>query len=120
MEALKKIMLKASKIDVKDEKSSWFGCETCHILQKEVITLKPKFNKPLEPKVTFAINPTKFKKKLNVPDKKYNFVVRGSNRKSHFHHHLTCHNCCKKCHTIVKCKFMRYLVPKGVFQWLFK
>ena len=62
IEALKKTMLEASKVDVKDEKSSWFGCETCHIWQKEVITLKVKLNKALELKVTFAINPTKFKR----------------------------------------------------------
>lgn len=31
-------MLKASKTDVEDDKSSWFGCETYHIWKKEVIT----------------------------------------------------------------------------------
>lgn len=34
--------------------------------QKEVITLKVKLNKAFEPKVTFAIDPTKFKRTLNV------------------------------------------------------
>ncbi|XP_050890376.1 uncharacterized protein LOC127095777 [Lathyrus oleraceus] len=75
MEALKEIMLDASKVDVEEDKSSWFNCETCHIWQKEVITLKSKLNKALEQKVTFVINPSKFKRSLNVSYKKYNFVV---------------------------------------------
>ncbi|XP_050895540.1 uncharacterized protein LOC127102179 [Lathyrus oleraceus] len=36
MEALKQTMLDASKVDVEEDKSSWFDCETCHIWQKEV------------------------------------------------------------------------------------
>ena len=95
-------MLEASKIDIEDEKYSWFGCETCHIWQKEIITLKSKWNKALEPKVTFAINPKKFKRSLNVPYKKYNFVVKESNRESHYHYHLICQYCCNKGHTIAK------------------
>lgn len=42
--------------------------------KKEVITLKAKFNKALEPNITFAIDPTKFKRSLNVPYKKYNLL----------------------------------------------
>ncbi|XP_050919837.1 uncharacterized protein LOC127137416 [Lathyrus oleraceus] len=114
MEALKQTILDAPKFKIEDEKSSWFGCETCHIWEKEVITLKEKSTKALEPKVTFAIDSTKFNKSLNVQNKKYKFVVMESNNKSHFHHHLTCHYCYKKGHTIAKCKFRRYLVPNGV------
>ncbi|XP_050888687.1 uncharacterized protein LOC127093827 [Lathyrus oleraceus] len=105
MEALKQTKLDASKVDVEDEKPSWFGCETCHIWKKEVITLKAKLNQTLEQKVAFSINQTKFKRSLNVSYKKYNFAVRESNSESHSHHHLTCHYCCKKGHTISKCKF---------------
>lgn len=70
METLKKIMLDASKVDVEQEKSSWFDCETYHILQKKVITLKTKLKKALEPKFTFVTNPTKFKRSLNMSYKK--------------------------------------------------
>lgn len=66
MKALKQTLLDASKVGVEEDKSSCFGYETCHICQKEVITLKAKLNKALEPKVTFTINPSKFKKSLNV------------------------------------------------------
>lgn len=104
MEALKKSMFDVSKVDVEEEKYSWFGCDTCHIWKKEVNTQKDKLNKALEPKVTFAINPTNFKRYLNVLYKKCNFVVRKSNRKSNSHHHLTCHYCCKKGDTIAKNK----------------
>lgn len=31
MESLKQTMLDASKFDVEEEKSYWFGCETCHV-----------------------------------------------------------------------------------------
>lgn len=74
--------------------------------------------KALEPKVTFVIDSTKFTRSLNVPYKKYKFVIRESNRESHSHNHLTCHYCYKKGHNISKCNFRRYLVPRGVFQWL--
>lgn len=47
--------------------------------------------------------------------KKYNYAEKESNSESHSHRHLTCHYCCKKCHTIIKCKFRRFLVPKGLF-----
>lgn len=66
MEVIKQYMLDALKIDVEKEKHFWFGCETCHIWKKEVNTLKSRLNKALEPNVTFAINPTKFKRSLNV------------------------------------------------------
>lgn len=39
------------------------------------------------------------------------------NNKGHSPQNLTCHYCCMKGHTIEKCKFKRFLVPKGVFQW---
>lgn len=67
MEALKKIMLEVPKINHEDEKSSWFDCETCHILKKEVNTLKIKLDKALEPKVTFSIDLRKFKRYLKIP-----------------------------------------------------
>lgn len=66
METLKQTMLDATQVKVEDDKSSWFGCETCHIWQKEVITLKAKLTKALEPKVIFAIDPTKYKISLNI------------------------------------------------------
>lgn len=50
------------------------------------------------------------------PYKRYNFVEKDQNSKGHSPHNLTCHFCCKKCHTIEKCKFMRPFAHKGVFQ----
>lgn len=114
MEALKKTMLETTKVKIEDDKSSLFGFETCHIWKKKVITLKAKLTKALEPKFNFTIDSTKFKRSWNVPYKKYKYVVRESNSENHSHHHLTCHYCCNKGHTISKCKFRRYLVPKGV------
>lgn len=102
MEALKKTMLEAPKVNIEDEKSSWFCCETCHIWKKVVINIKAKLIKALEQKVTFVIDSTKFKRSLNVPYKNYKFVVRKSNSESHSHCHLTCHYCCKNGHTISK------------------
>lgn len=98
MESLKQSTLDASKVDVEEENSSWFGCENYNIWQKEVNTLKAKLNKTLEPNVTFSINPTKLKRYFNVSYKKYTFVVRESNSKSNSHNHLTYHYYCKKDH----------------------
>ena len=70
--------------------------------QKEVNTLKHKLSKALEPKVTFVVDPTKFKRALFEPYTKYNFVIKDSNSESHSHRHLACHYCCIKGHTISK------------------
>ncbi|KAI5432937.1 hypothetical protein KIW84_020302 [Lathyrus oleraceus] len=120
MEALKKFMVYIQKDKNEDEEPSWFGCETCHIWKKEVNTLKDKLDKASQSKVTFSINPSKFKWSLNPSYKRYKYVQKDLNSKSTSHHNLSCHFCCKKGHTIAKCKFMRFLVPKYVFQWLSK
>lgn len=109
-------MLDVKKDKIEDEKLSWFYCETDHIWQKEVNTLKAKLDKELEPKAIFPINSTKFKRSLNVSYNKYSYVEKEYNSESNSHRQLTCHYCCKKGHTIVKCKFRRFLVPKGVFK----
>lgn len=64
--------------------------------KKWLLLWNPNWTKVLESKVTFTINLIKFKISLNVSYKKYNFVVKESNIKSHSHHHLSCHYCCKK------------------------
>ena len=110
-------MIDIQKDKNEDEKPSWFGCGTCHIWQKEVNTLKVKLDKALQPKVTFSIDPSKFKRSLNPSHKKYKYAQKDSNSKIISHHNLSCHYCCKKGHTIEKCKFRRLFVPKGVFQW---
>ncbi|XP_058721912.1 uncharacterized protein LOC131593431 [Vicia villosa] len=118
MEALKQSMLDIQKDKVEIDPTSWFGCETCHIWQKEVRDLKAKLDKALQPKVTFAVDPNKFKRSYTPLYSKYTFVPKVSTSKTAYSHHITCHYCCKKGHTIEKCKFRRILVPKGVFQWL--
>lgn len=60
MESLKQSMVDILKGKNEDEKPSWFGCETCHIWQKEVKTLKAKLDKALQPNVTFAIDTYKY------------------------------------------------------------
>ena len=97
-------------------------CEVCHIWQQEVRTLNAKLEKALQPKVTFAVDPRIFKKMLNPPYSKYSFVEKipkdsMSRSKTIHHHHGLCHYCCRFGHTIEKCKFMRFLVPKGIYQW---
>ncbi|XP_058766926.1 uncharacterized protein LOC131640543 [Vicia villosa] len=96
-------------------------CGVCHIWQQEVKTLNAKLEKALQPKVTFAIDPTNFKKTLNPPYAKYSFVEKiakdSISKSKQFHHHGLCHYCCRKGHTIEKCKFRRFLVPKGIYQW---
>ena len=52
------------------------------------------------------------------PYRRYNFVEKDPNSKSPSSHNLYYHYCCKKSHTITKCKYRRLFVPKGVFQWL--
>src|SRR3954464_7133864 len=42
MEALKQSMLDIQKNNIEEDPPSWFGCETCHIWQKEVTNLKAK------------------------------------------------------------------------------
>lgn len=67
MEALKKVMLVASTVDVEEDNCSWFGCETCYIWKKEVNILKAKLNKDLEPKVTFINNLSRGVRRLDNP-----------------------------------------------------
>lgn len=102
MEALKQYMVDVQKDKNEDVEPSWFGCESCHIWKKEVNTLKDKLDKALHPKVTFAIDPSKFKRSLNPSYKKYKYVQKDSNSQSAFHHNLSCHCCYKKGHTIEK------------------
>lgn len=47
MEALRKSMINILKDKYDDNITSWFGCGTCHILQKESRDLKAKLNKAL-------------------------------------------------------------------------
>ena len=47
MEALKQTMLEASKVDVEEEKSSWFVVKLVTFGKKDIITLKAKLNKAL-------------------------------------------------------------------------
>lgn len=58
MEALKQSIIDNLKIRMRMN-----GCETCRIWKKEVNTLQAKLDKTLQPKVTFAINTTKY----NIP-----------------------------------------------------
>lgn len=95
------------------------NCGACHIWQGEVKSLKAKLEKALQPKVTFAVDPNLFKKSLNPSYEKYSFVEEIPMRKSKWiHHHGLCHYYCHSGHTIVKCKFRTFLVPKGIYQWM--
>lgn len=71
MEALRKSMLDILKYKCDDNRTSWFGCETCHILQKESRDLKDKLNKGLQPKVTFATNTSKYDMPSDNPYRRY-------------------------------------------------
>lgn len=59
MEALRKSMIDILKDNCDDNNTSCFGCETCHIWQKESKDLKAKLNKAFQSKVTFAIDTSK-------------------------------------------------------------
>lgn len=120
LEAPKEIIVENSKdIDglVRDQ-----NCGACHIWQGEVKSLKAKSEKALQLKVTSAIDPKLFKKSLNPSYAKYSFVEKipriPMSKSKQIHHHDLCHYCCHSSHTIVKCKFRRYLVPKGIYQWM--
>lgn len=102
MEALKQSMADILKDNNEDSKPSWFGCETCHIWQKEVNTLQVKLDKALQLKVTFALDTSKYKMPSNNPYRMYSLVEKSSNRKITYSHNLYCHYCCKKGHTITK------------------
>lgn len=110
-------MVEVPKINHEDGRLLGLVVKLVTFLQKEGNTLKTKLDKVLEPN-TFAIDPRKFKRPLNIPYKKYKYVEMDSNNKRIIHHHVTCHYFCKKGHFISKCIFRRILVPKGVFQWL--
>src|SRR3954471_22456778 len=82
MEALKQSMLDIQKDKIEEDPPSWFGCETCHIWQKEVRDLKAKLDKALQPKVTFAVGPNKFKRSYTTLYSKYTFVPKVSTSKT--------------------------------------
>jgi hypothetical protein len=98
------------------------NCGACHIWQGEVKYLKAKLEKALQPKVAFAIDPNLFKKSLNPPYAKYSFVEKipriPMSKSKRIHHHDLCHYYCHSGHTIAKCKFRRFLVHKGIYQWM--
>lgn len=94
--------------------------ETCDIWQKEVENLQAKLDKTSQPKFTFAIDTSRYKIPSHNPYRRYTFVENGSNRKITSSHNLYCHYCCKKGHTIAKCKFRRLFVPKVDFQWFLR
>ena len=118
LESLKASIAENSKdIDI-DGCSKVRYCDACHIWQKEVNTLKVKLEKALQPKVTYAVDSRLFKKSLNPPYAKYSFIPKDlMNKNKQTHHHGLCHYCCRAGHTIEKCKFRRFLVPKGIYQW---
>ncbi|XP_050876901.1 uncharacterized protein LOC127080630 [Lathyrus oleraceus] len=78
LETLKKSMIEVTKGKTEDDKGFWFGwsrCETCHIWQREVRTLRAKLDKALQPKVAFAIDISHFRSDMNNPYQKYTYVV---------------------------------------------
>jgi hypothetical protein len=106
LETLKKSMIEATKGKTEDNKGFWFrwyGCETCHIWQREIRTLQPKLDKALQPKVTFVIDQSHFRSNMNNPYQKYTYVVKDQVSKNNSHPNLNCLYCCKKGHTIAKC-----------------
>jgi hypothetical protein len=114
-------MIEVTKGKTEDDKGFWLrwsGCETCHIWKREVRTLQAKLDKALQPKVTIDIDQSHFRSNVNNPYQKYTYVVKNQVSKSNSHPNLNCLYCCKKGHIIAKCRFRRFLVPKGIFQWL--
>ena len=65
----------------------------------------------------FAIDRSNFRKSMINPFQKYTYEVRDQYRKSRSHLDMSCLYCCKKGHTISKCRFRRFLVLKGIYQW---
>ena len=121
MEALKASIVEKINTNNKDNKLSWHdwdGCETSYIWQKEVKTLKAKLDKALQPKITFSIDRSNFRSSMINPYKKYNYEIKDPPSKSNLPKTLTCLYCCKRGHTISKCRFRRFLVPQGIFKWL--
>ena len=117
-EAIKKSMIEIQSDKKEDIIPPRFGCEYCHNRQEEVKSLHVKLNDALHPKIVFAIDPSKVEKPLNHSKKKHRHMHKDLNSKDMSHKNLSCHYCCKKGHTIEKCKFMKLFVPKGAVQWL--
>ncbi|XP_050902822.1 uncharacterized protein LOC127115287 [Lathyrus oleraceus] len=118
LEVINLSMLDVQKDKIEDEKTSRFGCESCHYWQEEINVLQVKLDNALQPKISFSIYPSTFGRSLNHSHKKHKNFKKGSNGKSTSHHNLSYHYCCQKGHTIEKCKFRKVFVPKGVSQWL--
>jgi len=120
LEALKASIVESTKTSYEDLKSRMmnFGCDTCYIWQSEVRNLKAKLNKALEPKITFAIDKSNFRSSMVNPYQKYKYVIKDEDSKSNPNVNFSCLYCCKKGHSIAKCRFRRFLVPKGIYQWM--
>ena len=112
--------MESTKTSYEDLKSRMmnFGCDTCYIWQGEVRNLKAKLDKALEPKITFAIDKSNFRKSMVNPYQKYKYVIKDEDSKSNPNANFSCLYCCKKGHSIAKCRFRRFLVPKGIYQWM--
>jgi hypothetical protein len=120
LEALKASIVESTKAGCEDLRSRMinFGCDTCYIWQSEVRNLKAKLNKALEPKITFAIDKSNFRTSMVNPYQKYKYVIKDEDSKSNQNEKFSCLYCCKKGHSIAKCRFRRFLVPKGIYQWM--
>jgi hypothetical protein len=119
LEALKASIVESTKAGCEDLRNTIinYGCDTCYIWQGEVRNLKAKLDKALEPKITFAIDKSNFRKSMVNPYKKYKYVIKDEEGKVNENVNFSCLYCCKKGHSIAKCRFMRFLVPKGIYQW---
>ena len=120
LEILKESMIKGIKSESKTNDSEWFkwaGCETCYIWQNEIRILKAKLNKALQPKVTFAVDRENFRNSMNNPYKRYSYKIRDDTSKDNPYNLVTCTYCCKKGHTVRRCRFRKILVPNGIFKW---
>ena len=117
-EAIKKSMIEIQSDKREDIIPPRCGYEYCHNRQEEVKSLQVKLDDALQPKIVFAIDPSKVEKHLNYFKNKHRHMLKDSNSKDMSHKNLSCHYCCKKGHTIEKCKFRKLFVPKGAIQWL--
>ena len=69
--------------------------------------------KALQPKVTLAVDLTKFDKSLNPPYAKYSFVKMKIKNKLNGCQNITCYHCRMKGHKIVECKLKKILRSNG-------
>src|SRR3954466_6863358 len=103
LETLKESMIKSIKDTSVVDKGPWFkwgGCETCHIWQKEVKTLKAKLDKASQPKITYAIDQLHFKNSMINPYQRYTYVIKDQSSKCDDYSNSRCLYCCKMGHTI--------------------